>query len=68
MLSDRDMNLVGRLEDHNIAVVEAMEKYGGSFVKALARCFRCADARNFRKLQIAFPEYWAEYERMAKRI
>lgn len=53
--------------DHDFEVVEAMEKYGGSFVKALAECFHRADANNVEKLKNAFPEYWEQYEEMAKK-
>jgi pyruvate/2-oxoacid:ferredoxin oxidoreductase beta subunit len=47
-------------------VVDAMQDYGGSFVKALAECYRRADPINFAKLQNAFPEYWEQYDGMAK--
>ena len=49
------------MSEEQIAVVEKMEKYGGSFVQALARAFYCADTVNFVKLREAFPEYWEEY-------
>lgn len=48
-------------------VIEAMDKYGGSFVKALAECFRCADPVNFMRLRDAFPNYWSQYDLMVKR-
>jgi|GEM_PF-2378109 len=48
-------------------VVDAMQDYGGGFVKALASCYRHADPINFVKLQNAFPEYWEQYEKMASR-
>ena len=41
-----------------------MEKYGGSFVKALAECFHRADNDNFLKLQLAFHDYWQQYRKM----
>lgn len=50
------------MTDHDFEVVSAMEKYGGSFVKALAQCFHRADPLNFVKLVRAFPEYWKTYE------
>lgn len=50
--------------EHEYKVVEAMEKYGGSFIQALAECYRRADHINFLKLQIAFPAYWKQYEEM----
>jgi len=45
-------------------VVAAMSRYGGSFVKGLAECFRTADPDNFNTLRTAFPDYWREYETM----
>lgn len=51
----------------NIFVIEAMERYGGSFVKSLANAFKHADGNNFTKLKAAFPEYWEEYTKMADR-
>ena len=53
------------MTDQEYLVVEAMEKYGGSFVKSLSECFFKADENNFDKLKEAFPEYWAQYEKMA---
>lgn len=49
-------------------VVEAMSKYGGSFVQCLAEAFHHADVGNLRKLKKAFPEYWKRYEEMAKGV
>jgi hypothetical protein len=46
--------------------VEAMRKYGGSFVKALAECFYRADGQNFAILKGAFGHYWREYEAIAE--
>lgn len=51
----------------NSKVIEAMHKYGGSFVKSLAQAFDHADAANFAKLKQAFPEYWKQYEAMAEK-
>ena len=44
-----------------------MEKFGGSFVKALAVMLRMADSNNYRKLEATFPEYFKEYREMAKK-
>ena len=52
------------MNEHEFEVVEKMRLYGGSFVKALAECFSRADAVNRAKLQLAFAEYWREYENM----
>lgn len=53
--------------DEMLDVSEAMEKYGGSFVKALGVCLRKADMINLRKLKAAFPEYYEEYKKTAER-
>ncbi len=50
------------MTDEELKVVDNMEKYGGSFVKALAICFRHADSINFKILKNAFPDYWKEYK------
>ncbi len=50
-------------EEHKI--IEAMERYGGSFVQALAAACWRADPNNFQRLKKAFPEYWREYSDMA---
>ncbi len=47
-------------------IVEAMERYGASFVKALAVCFQRADSINFSKLRNTFSNYWEEYEKFTK--
>lgn len=48
-------------------IVEAMENYGGSFVKALAECFRRADTENFVKLKLTFLNYWKQYDEMSRK-
>lgn len=48
------------------AGIEMMEKYGGSFVKTLAKSWRKADFLNKRKLEIMF-DYFEEYEQKARR-
>jgi hypothetical protein len=42
-------------------IVQAMERFGGGFVRALALAFTAADPVNTAKLKAAFPEIWAEY-------
>lgn len=54
------------LTDKDHEVIEAMERYGGSFVQALAVCFRRADANNLKKLKETFAEYWDQYKHMAE--
>lgn len=42
-------------------MISRMQKYGGSFVQALAVCFVRADHINTLKLSEAFPEYVRQY-------
>ena len=55
------------MSDEELYIVEAMERYGGSFVKQLAKCFYAADIHNILRLKIAFPEYWEEYSEFARK-
>ena len=48
-------------------ILDAMSKYGGSFVKQLATLAHCADSENFNKLKVAFANYWDQYERFLKK-
>ncbi len=54
------------MTDEEFKIVDKMAEYGGSFVKALAQCFYKADAINFKRLKIAFPEYWKTYDDVRK--
>lgn len=47
-------------------MIAAMEKWGGSFVKALANCLNHADPNNYMKLVTTFQNYTSEYRKMAK--
>ena len=47
-------------------MIESMEQYGGSFVKALAVCFMKADFDNTNRLFKAFPEYVEQYTNFKK--
>lgn len=40
-----------------------MEKYGGSFIKALANLARHADPLNLSYIKMTWANNWAEYER-----
>jgi predicted oxidoreductase (fatty acid repression mutant protein) len=42
-------------------VANAMNKYGGSFVRSLGTCLSHADSDNTRRIKEAFPEYWETY-------
>ena len=50
------------MDDEDYKVIDNMEKYGGSFVQALAVCFLRADPKNLLKLRLSFHEYWDEYK------
>lgn len=54
------------IPEQDFPMVEAMDQYGGSFVKALANCLRHADRENYARLETAFPEYFQQYRLMAK--
>lgn len=54
------------MTDADIKVVEAMKKYGGSFVKQLAELTLRADPINLQKIKETWPEYWQTYTEMAE--
>ena len=43
-----------------------MQKYGGGFVKTLAKAAMTADEVNYARLQAAFPEIWDQYRDLAE--
>ena len=45
-----------------------MVEYGGSFVSKLGAAALVADPSNLKKLRDAFPDYWANYARMAQQL
>ena len=47
-------------------IVQAMERYGGSFIQALAVLSHRADEDNLRRIKAAWPEYWQQYSEMAE--
>ena len=53
------------MNEEDYKIVEAMEKYGGSFVKALANTARHADHFNLGKIRQTWSEYWNTYREMA---
>lgn len=53
------------MNDIDLKTIEAMERYGGSFVVALAQAARRADKNNLQRIKDAFPEYWQQYTQMA---
>jgi len=48
-------------------VLEAMDRFGGSFIQALAALYRRADDANRGTLKAAFATYWAQYAELAER-
>lgn len=51
------------MNDRDSWTVDAMEKYGGSFVKQLGELARRADPVNLAKIKATWAEYWADYEK-----
>ena len=49
-------------------VIDTMMEYGGSFVRKLGAAALVSDPENLRKIKNAWPDYWAQYGRMAKQI
>ncbi len=54
------------MTEEDIIIVATMEKYGGSFVRALAALARRADPVNLRKIKNTWSQYWEDYEALAK--
>lgn len=54
--------------DEDAAVLEAMQRDGGSFVRALANAARFADPENLAKIKATWPEYWATYTARAQQL
>lgn len=50
------------MTDRDIWTIDAMERGGGSFVRALGGAARRADSDNLHIIKTAFKEYWADYE------
>ena len=53
------------LEIKDIKVIQAMQKYGGGFVKCLASAALHTDNINFNKIKTTWPEYWEQYSALA---
>lgn len=53
------------MADQDLKVIECMERYGGSFVVALAQAARRADADNLAKIKSTWSDYWKQYTEMA---
>lgn len=49
-------------------VINTMIEYGGSFVRKLGAAAIAADSENLAKIKQTWPDYWAQYSRMAKQL
>ena len=54
------------MDQNDCKIIGAMRIYGGSFVKKLSELYMIADFNNQKKLKIAFPEYFKQYEKMSQ--
>lgn len=54
------------MNDQDLKIVQMMEKYGGSFVHALAQACYHADPDNLELIKKTWPLYWAQYAEMAQ--
>jgi hypothetical protein len=45
-----------------------MIEYGGSFVRKLGAAVMVADSENLAKIKTTWPDYWAQYQRMAQQL
>lgn len=62
--NDSSTTIVGeRQRQEDWEIIEAMEKYGGNFVQAIAKACYCADGNNYMKIREAFPELFEEYKK-----
>jgi hypothetical protein len=48
--------------------INTMIEYGGSFVRKLGAAALVADSDNLAKIKTTWPDYWAQYQRMAWQI
>ena len=48
--------------------IETMMEYGGSFVRKLGAAALVADQDNLAKIKSTWPDYWSQYDRMAKQL
>lgn len=56
------------MTEHDLKTIEAMEKFGGSFVQKLAALARRADSHNLLKIKSTWFEYWKQYEEMGEKL
>ena len=56
------------MNDTDSYTIEAMEKYGGGFVKMLGHLASHADHINLQKIKETWPDYWEQYRKMGKKL
>lgn len=49
-----------------VEVLNAMKRFGGSFVKCLGEAGLRADKENLLKIENTWPEYWSDYTNKAQ--
>jgi hypothetical protein len=54
------------MRDFDVAFT--MIEYGGSFVRKLGAAALVADLENLAKIKVTWPDYWSQYDRMAKQL
>jgi len=57
-----------RLQVKDFDVARTMIEYGGSFVRKLGAAALVADQDNLSKIKSTWPDYWTQYDRMAKQL
>jgi len=55
----------GRMTTNERATLDAMQKYGGSFIRLLAQCYIVADPDNRALIRATWAGEWARYAEMA---
>ena len=53
------------MNTEDMKVVDAMKKFGGGFVNALAEAAMRADSDNLRRIKAGWPEYWDAHKQLA---
>lgn len=54
--------------DEILDIAQAMRKYGGGFVNALAMLIVRADDKNLERIKKSFSDYWEQYKEIAEKI
>jgi len=49
-------------------IIEAMRKFGGGFVRALAEAASQADPENLSKIKSTWAKYWEDYEDRGRKL